>query len=200
MERDIKFLEEANLDINVGIGYTGSKEKYLLAVHRYYENYEKNKAKIENYCNSKDYENYMITVHALKSNSKMIGALELSREFEALELAAKDKDEEIIQGSTGFTLALYGALIEKISPIDEWGITFAADELTAPEAKETARKLLNALDDFDDELAGKLARKLSGYPFRITQKGMLTQAIQLIDDFMYEEAIKLIKQITSTIE
>ena len=63
-----------------------------------------------------------------------------------------------------------------------------------------AKKLLDALDEFDDELAKDLVRKLSGYPFRITQKGKLREAEDQINDFMYEEAAELIREILPEIE
>ena len=76
----------------------------------------------------------------------------------------------------------------------------AADEISADVAKDTADKLLVALDDFDDELSKELAKKLSGYPFRITQKEKLKEAIAYIEDFMYDEAIDVIREIYSAIE
>ena len=45
-----------------------------------------------------------------------------------------------------------------------------------------------------------LAEKLSGYPFRITQKEKLKTAMAYIEDFMYDEAADLIREIYSEIE
>ena len=42
--------------------------------------------------------------------------------------------------------------------------------------------------------------KLSGYPFRITQKEKLKEAIGFVDDFLYDEAAEIIKEIYETIE
>ena len=43
-----------------------------------------------------DWENYRITVHALKSNAKTIGAMELSEEARLQEMAAKElRTEEV---------------------------------------------------------------------------------------------------------
>ncbi|MBR2274989.1 MAG: hypothetical protein IJ873_02865, partial [Lachnospiraceae bacterium] len=62
------------------------------------------------------------------------------------------------------------------------------------------KQLLAALDDFDDELAAELAEKLSGYPFRITQRGKLREAAEQIGDFMYDNAADLIREILEAIE
>ena len=181
---DISSLEQMGLDTKAGLSYTGSADKYL----------------VDQYYAVKDYENYMITVHALKSNAKMIGATTLSGGFETLEAAARSKDSSLLEELNGPIMADYATLIEKLAPIGEMGDVRAADEISGDVAKETAMKLLEALDDFDDDEAKKLARKLSGYPFRITQSDRLKEAIGYIEDFMYDEAAEIIREITPTIE
>ena len=197
---DITWLSEIGLDTKTGMDYTGGSDKYLSAIKRYRGSYEKNRIKISEYLKNKDYESYMITVHALKSNSRMIGAMSLGEAFEELEMAARSDSIEVIDAKTQPTLEMYDELIKKLSPIDELGDVRAADEISAVVAKDTADKLLVALDDFDDELSKELAKKLSGYPFRITQKEKLKEAIAYIEDFMYDEAIDVIREIYSAIE
>ena len=197
---NITWLSEIGLDTKTGMDYTGGSDKYLSAIKRYRGSYEKNRIKIAEYLKNKDYESYMITVHALKSNSRMIGAMSLGEAFEELEMAARSDSIEVIDAKTQPTLEMYDELIKKLSPIDELGDVRAADEISADVAKDTADKLLVALDDFDDELSKELAKKLSGYPFRITQKEKLKEAIAYIEDFMYDEAIDVIREIYSAIE
>lgn len=197
---DITWLNEIGLDTKTGIDYTGGSDKYLSAIKRYRTSYEKNKAKIVEYLEAKDYESYMITVHALKSNSRMIGAMRLGEAFEELEMAARNNSIEVIDAKTQPALEMYDELIQKLSPIDEFGDVRAADEISGDVAKATADKLLEALDDFDDELSKELAKKLSGYPFRITQKEKLKEAIAYIEDFLYDEAADVIREIYSAIE
>lgn len=200
MSADITWLKGAGLDIDTGIGYTGGEDKYVSSVQRFYKNYNKNRANVEEYYAAKDYENYMITVHALKSNAKMIGAVDLSASFEMLELAARNGDIDTIDQKTDPTMAAYAELIEKLSPIEDLGDVRAADEISADVAKETADKLLEALDDFDDGLSKQLIIKLSGYPFRTTQKDKLKEATAFVEDFMYDEAADIIREIVPAIE
>ncbi|MBR5115715.1 MAG: Hpt domain-containing protein [Lachnospiraceae bacterium] len=200
MGADITWLKEIGLDTEEGTGYTGGQEKYLSAVQRFYKNYEKNRGKVEEYLAAHDVESYTITVHSLKSNAKMIGAAELSKRFEALEMAGRNGETGIIDTETAPTLAAYAELIEKLSPVGAMGDVRAADEISAEVARETADRLLAALDDFDDDEAKKLAQKLSGYPFRMTQAGKLKEAAAFIEDFMYDEAAELIREIVPAIE
>ena len=197
---DLGFLKELGIDKEAGIGYTGNEDKYLSAVGRYCNAYETNRAKVEEYFAAKDYENYMICVHSLKSNSRMIGAAQLAAMFETLEMAARNNEISVIEEKTAETLKLYGSLVEKLRPYcpsDEGG---AAQALSSDEAVKTAEELLSALDDFDDELSKKLAAKLSGYPFSKEEGDKLKEAQKYIDDFMYDEAAELIKEISPAIK
>ncbi len=200
MGMDILWMKEAGLDTEAGIGYTGSEEKYVSAVQRFYRNYEKNRAKVEEAFNSKDNESLKITVHALKSNAKMIGANTLSGCFESLEAAAGSNDTDVIKSLTPVVMRDYKLLIEKLDPVSKLGEVHAADEISAQTALKTVGELLEALDDFDDDLSKQLATKLAGYPFRMTQADKLKEAIAYIDDFMYDEAAQLIREIGQTIE
>ena len=200
MDYDINWLEEIGLDTKSGLSYTNGTDKYIAAIQRYIKSYDKNKELIESGYNSKDYESFMITVHALKSNSRMIGATVLGQSFEALELAAKEGDEATIEALTTPTLGSYDKLIKELQPIAEMEEVHTADEIDADTARATVVSLLEALDDFDDELSLELAKKLMGYPFRITQQDKLKEAIALIEDFSYDEAADIIREIEPTIE
>ncbi|MBQ6318699.1 MAG: Hpt domain-containing protein [Lachnospiraceae bacterium] len=197
---DITWLNETGLDTKTGTSYTGGQDKYISALQRFYKNYEKNRAKVCEYLQAKDYENYMITVHALKSNARMIGARDLSTLFETLETAARNNEIGLIEPQNAVALKEYDELIQKLAPIGAMGDVRAADEISAEAARETVDKLLEALDDFDDEEAKKLAEVLSGYPFRLTQAEKLKEAAAFIEDFMYEEAAEIIRQIAPAIE
>ena len=192
MDYDLAMLIETGLDTVTGIGFTGNEEKYIAAVQRFYRNHEKNSAKIQEFYEAKDYENYCITVHALKSNARMIGADSLSQLFEELEKAAKEGDTDTIERKTAPALSEYAGLVGKLEPVAGHTEIHPLDEISD--------ELLAALDDYDDELSKELASKLSSYPFRITQSNKLTEASGYIDDFMYDEAADLIREIYPHIE
>ena len=200
MEYDLQILENGGLSVQDGLGYTGGKEKYISAIQRYFKNYEANRKAVEEFFEKGDTENYMIKVHSLKSNSRMIGALKLGDAFEELENAAKTGDTEIIKDKTSGVLEEYAGIIELIRPIGEAESVAVSGEISADEAKTTAAGVLEALNDYDDIKAKELAIKLSGYPFRITQSQMLKEAIDLISDYSYDEASELIEKIVPAIE
>ena len=200
MDFDITTLTDYGLNVTDGLKYTGDKEKYISAVLRYMNSHESNREKLVSLLNANDIEGYKIKVHALKSNSKMIGARALSKEFEALENAASDNDIDYINLNNAKAIMIYDELVKELEPLKALGEVKPADEIDAVTALKVAEKLLEALEDFDDDKGKELAIKLSGYPFRITQKEKLSQAIKYIDDFMYDEALDIIRDIYTSIE
>ena len=200
MEYDLTYLNNLGLDTSKGLEYTRSEDKYLSAIQRYYKSYENNLSKLTDFYNNKDYKNYCIVVHSLKSNSKMIGANELAKSFEELEIAANNSDYNIIYQKHPIVIEEWGKFISKLKPIGEMKLTKPEDEISSSEAKEITRELIIALDDFDDELSSELIHKLSGYPFRLTQRELLDKAIEYVEDFLYDDAATIIKDIEKTIE
>ena len=200
MEFDLNRLTWLGVDTKTGMEYTGGKERYLSALQRFYKTSENNKKKVWEFLAAGDMENLSIAVHALKSNARMLGAASLADGFETLELASRENDRDTVRASIDATMEKYEKLLKVISPLGELETLKAPGEISAEEAKKVANDLLDALDEFDDELAKDLVRKLSGYPFRITQKGKLREAEDQINDFMYEEAAELIREILPEIE
>lgn len=199
MKLDLGFLRDFGVDVNLGIEYTGGQDRYVSALRRFYISFDSNIEKIREYLDKKDTENYTILVHALKSNSRMVGAIKLSEKFEALEKAGREGALDVMEADTEKALSDYEAFITLIKPIGEAEIEKPADELTAGEAREVLAKLLAALDDFDDELSMELAKKLAGYPFRLGPKEKLKEATDYIGRFLYDEAAGIIKEIEDTI-
>ena len=187
MEFDFGVLDTKGISTKDGIGFTGGNEKYVSAMQRYFKGYESNKKAVTDLLAAGDIEGYAIKVHSLKSNSRMIGANELAGLFEELELAAKAGNASLINEKTPNALALYDSVIDAIRPFGEMDSVKVAGEISAEEARDVANRLLEALDDFDDDLSAELANKLSGYPFRMTQKQKLREATDYISDFMYPD-------------
>ena len=197
---DLSFLNENGISTEEGIGYTGGEEKYISALQRFFKGYENNRDQVKEFLATSDTEGFCVRVHSLKSNAKMIGADGLALAFEELENVSRRFDLAAMKEKTGPALDLYADVIEAIRPIGEMEPVKASGEIGAEEARETADKLLEALDDFDDELSAELVRKLKGYPFRLTQKEKLKEAEEHIADFMYDEAAELIREVIPSIE
>ena len=200
MEYDINRLREFGLNVEDGLLYTGGEDKYMAAVQRYMKGYESNRESIISSLEANDIERYKIKVHALKSNSRMIGAIEIGDACEALEKAATDNEIPYIEANNDIMIACYDRLIKSLEPLKSLKEIKPEGELDAGEALKVAEDLIKALEDFDDELSKKLALKLMNYPFRITKSQRLKEAIGFIEDFQYDEALEIVNEIKQTIE
>ena len=93
--REPLILKEAGIDYSTGLLYCQEDEDFYKTLLREYAgSAAEKKDKLKSYIDLKDWRNYGVTVHAVKSTSKTLGANGLSEEALILERAAKDGDYE----------------------------------------------------------------------------------------------------------
>ncbi|MCR5685479.1 MAG: response regulator [Lachnospiraceae bacterium] len=118
-DKPLSPLEEVaalGIDVQTGLYYCQKDEDfYRQLLLEYASSGPKKQMDAARFLNDKDYPNYQIVVHALKSTSKMIGAMELSDQAKELENAAKAADDEFIRAHHDLTMAEYARLVEGIS-------------------------------------------------------------------------------------
>lgn len=104
------------IDTETGLYYCQKDEDfYKQLLLQYAGDGPKKQIDAAQFCVNKDYPNYAIVVHALKSTSKMIGATKLSDQAKALEDAAKAEDDAFIQSHHEIAMAEYKRLVEGIA-------------------------------------------------------------------------------------
>lgn len=112
---DIKSIHIDGIDTMLGITYcSGNPDDYIDIIKVYYNNGISRKDEILRCCEEKDWKNYTILVHALKSTSLTIGAVRLSNMAKRLEAAGKEKQEDIILESNDEMLKEYERILEAI--------------------------------------------------------------------------------------
>ena len=112
---DMKALRNMGLDTELAKRYcAGDEGLYFDMLLEYVNSHDERQQTLDDFYEKKDFRGYMVTVHALKSNSKSIGAKNLSEEAAALEMAARDGDEEYIKKKHEAVMYDYGKLVENI--------------------------------------------------------------------------------------
>ncbi|MBQ7583690.1 MAG: Hpt domain-containing protein [Lachnospiraceae bacterium] len=193
-------LKKAGFNVEEGFKYTGDTEKYLAALQRFYRRSGKNISVIKDSISGGDNEVLIITVHALKSNARMIGADELGELAERMELLGKAGDNEGMLALSGRLLEDFDRVIEIIKPYGLMEAVHPASEISAEEAEKTGAALIDAVEDFDDEKAQELIDRLMRYPFRFTLINVLKNAKEDIADYEYTGALLKIRRVISQIE
>lgn len=105
-----------NIDVPSAVeSAEGSKETFRFLLQSFQDNAPKNQKDIITSYEAEDYTNYTIYVHALKSTSKMIGALTLSEKARLLEMAGKENKIDYIKDSHDEVMTLLEQVLEEIN-------------------------------------------------------------------------------------
>ena len=104
------------IDAAIGLEYCMNDEEFYLEIIGDYTNENKN-TELTKYFVAKDWENYRIVIHALKSTSLTIGATDLSGQAKALEMAIKEGDIKYVIVNHSKVMEQYQTLIEKLKNI-----------------------------------------------------------------------------------
>ena len=189
-------LRNRGLDVDSALRFTGGEDRYITGLTRFYNAYEKNSNRIRNAYYNKDYEDYALIVHSLKSNARMIGDNELGNLAEKLQYAGEDRDIETIDLETNNLLKMYKSLVDFIEP-------YTSSDVEEGLSKEEVIKLLNelkdSLDDYEYEESLILHKKIAKYHFSPSQRVIYNDIKDTIEKFMYEEAIEMTDNIIKSI-
>ena len=111
-----KALLSEHIDIKKGLFYCQQDEvTYRSVLSEYALESAGKREKLDHFFADKDWGNYSILIHSLKSSSKMIGAMSLSKLAEQLEHASDAKDSSFIEKEHAHTMEMYAHLATVIS-------------------------------------------------------------------------------------
>ncbi|MDO4806577.1 MAG: ATP-binding protein [Coriobacteriales bacterium] len=115
-------LVQVGIDPSVGMRYAQNDEGfYRLLLTDFAQEEHKNATSMAEFYEARDWANYAVLAHALKSTSKMLGAIELGQKAATLERAANEGDTSTIVAEHERMLAQYAAIADAI------GVTDSAD-------------------------------------------------------------------------
>lgn len=195
----------ADIDEKQGALYCGSLEDFedILKIH--YEDYEENSQKIQEFYDSKDWKNYVILVHGLKSSMKSVGIMKLSDMCLKLELAGKENHIDYILENHDAMMAEYARIHGVIG--NRLGIKqkVNADLTNVKDLDEDTRTGLlnqfeNAVYSFDEDQMLSILNEFMDYKYHATALAeKLSPLVKKVNnsDYMsaYENLIKIFDKI-----
>lgn len=95
------------IDGKTAIKNSGSAEAFKTVLKIFYDSLESKSEELEKYFDSKNWDQYTIKIHALKSSAKLVGALELSDMARDLEMAGKEGNSSFINENHGDFMEKY---------------------------------------------------------------------------------------------
>lgn len=151
------------IDLKEALNNCGSREVLTTVVKEFLISLNKKADDIENFAHIKDFRNYTVAVHALKSSARLVGAMELSKDAAYLEKCGNDENEAEIEEKTPQLLYLYRSYKDKFKAAAE-----NEDDSDLPEISED--ELLSAFSDikelveaYDYDTADGIMDMLKGY-------------------------------------
>ncbi len=155
---DSSTLHIEGIDIEEGVKNSGSYELLISLFGDYYRLIDIKSDKIEHCVQDGLIRDYTIEVHALKSASRMIGAMELSEDFMYLEKLGNENNLDEIISRTPVVLEKYRRYKELLKEYGEKDID--VKDVSREEIILHLKKLKEAMEDFDLDVADEEMSKL----------------------------------------
>ena len=188
------------VDCNRGLLNCGNNlENYISLLKVVYEDGMIKVERLRELAEAKNYAEYGIEAHALKSVAASIGATDLSEMAKDHEFANYDGRFEFIDGNYSDLVAQYRSLLDDIGlELKARGVLGSSEGVSSEEnpklpiAKEEMDKALitirNSIEDFDADTALEKLDWLLGFDIGSDGELALKRARNCLNDFQYDEA------------
>ena len=182
------------LDTGYALSLLKSKQLYWKVLKDYYGMVDKKIQKIKSFETDEDIGNYIVEVHALKSSSKQIGALSLSRKAENLEAAGNRHDIASIHKLTDEMLEEYRNLQTSLAPFfyvpekDNHGQKAIKDD----DLKLMLSDIRNAIDELDLDTAEALAAEIGTHELPAEDMEAVSSLSEAIVEMDIDRCIQLL--------
>lgn len=160
-----------DLDKKTGMTFCGGEENWLEILKVCGDSASENKTKLEEFYQTKNWREYTILIHGVKSSMRTIGAIPLSDMAKALEQAGKAEDTAYIEAHHGEMLAEYNRVDSFLhaSPLlyEQTGTEERKDYRLLDETvfDEKIAHLETAMYNFDGDGMAAILRELQEYEY-----------------------------------
>ena len=178
------------IDTKAGIANCGSVDGYLSALNTYAGMINDHADETEKYWQAGDLENATIKIHAMKSTSRIIGALELGDLAQDLELAGKAGDADKVGAGINELLSRCRKLGEQLRPLidDKPEEDDDADKtpISEEELKEAYALISESLMAVQIDNINEIAESFKSYKIPDAEKERVRKIIRAVEDLDYD--------------
>ncbi len=185
-----------DLDTAAAIKMLGTEKLFLTILKEYYRQIPKNAETIKALYDAGDWTNYTIEVHALKSMSRQIGAMQLSDMAAALEKAGKANDIDYIKANTAQAMEKYLSYKQILAPYCEE----AAQEQSSkkPFDEQTVRSIFavvkEAAANLDMDKMEEACKELSAFQYPAGQENFASRLQSACDEIDMDGCAAIVKE------
>lgn len=183
-ESDDSIPDIEGIDTAKGLEYTQSASLYKNVLSDYYRDIKIKSDLIEKYFIDEDVKKYMIEVHALKSSSKLIGALDLSNLAAELEHSASENNIDDIKNRTPALLEQYRSYIPVLERFNMQDTKNDSDliEIDTIQLSNYLKTLINAMENLDFSTSTKIINALENFKYPTAEKDIFEKIKQAVDE------------------
>jgi len=195
----VEGLQIEGLNTKEGIENSGSKELYISLLGDYYKLIDTKATKIEKCLADGLLRDFTIEVHALKSTSRTIGAMELSEMFCELEQLGNANDQKMLEIKTPDVLSLYRSYKLILAP---YGKKQEQDKkvVSTREIIQALEQLKNAMDNFDLDGADEAMNLLESFAFPEEYQSKIEALSAYVADVAMEDVIESASQLINELQ
>ena len=170
-EEESPYAHIPGIDYEAAVTNCGAEETFVAALQIFYDTLDQKANDIEKFEKEKDIKNYTILVHALKSASRLVGALKLSADAKYLEDCGNAQNVDEIAAKTPDLLSQYRGYKEVLAPIfgkneDDSSLP----EISLDDLHEMYGLIKGFAQDFDLDSIDKMIEEVKGYRIPDTEK------------------------------
>lgn len=177
-----------------GITYCGSKEAYISVLNIFHETAIDKSGEIRKAYEEKDWDNFTINVHALKSSARVIGAKDLSQAAKKLEDAGNNRDIDIIDRDIDSLLNDYMQLNEKLKVLDK-GNDDELPPLDESMRKDAFKTMIEITNSMDYGMMETLLDDINNYKLNEKDEALIKKIRKLLLDLDWDGISEELKSI-----
>ncbi len=187
------FLDDLKgIDLAEAVKNCGSKDILESVVKEFLISIDTNADRIEAAANKRDYRNYTVYVHALKSSARLIGAMELSKQAAYLEQCGNEENAREIEEKTPTLLALYRGYKEDLSAAVDPESEEGRSEISEDEMENAFSDMKELLEAYDFDTADGIMDMLKDYIIPDAYKGKYLRIKELMAQVDRDELLKIL--------
>ncbi len=186
----------SEIHTEAGITNCGSVEGYLSALKTYAGMIHEHADETEKFWQAGDLPNATIKIHAMKSTSRIIGAVDIGELAQELELAGKAGDSEKVGARIDELLERCRTLGDQLKPLigDDAGEEDDSDKplISEDELYEAFALIKEASEAFQFENVDEIVASLKDYRIPDAEKERVKNIIKAVSEYEYDKLTELL--------
>ncbi len=168
-----------SIDAETAIKNSGSPDAFKAVLKVFYNSIDKKYDELDNSFVTEDWDTYTIKIHALKSSARLVGAMELGKKAERLEMAGKERDLSYIRDNHFPAMDEFLSFKETLSPLYEEKPEEPAEEAAESTDKPVADEFLmetvyeglkDAAENGDPDYVNGIMEEIGAYAIPAAEK------------------------------